>query len=49
MRNNYISVDKAIYATSIVAKHLDTDTVNTRKKFYKTTLPSNNIFTKANA
>ena len=34
------------YATSIVAKYLDTATVKASKKFYKTTLPSDMIFTK---
>ena len=49
MKDHSISVDQARYATSIVAKYLDTDTVNTSKKFYKTTLPYNTISTKANA
>ena len=37
---------QARYATSIVAKYLDTVTVKVRKKFYKTTLPADMIFTK---
>ena len=41
-----ISVDQARYATSIVAKYLDTATVKVGNKFYKTTLPSDMIFTK---
>ena len=41
-----ISVDQARYATSIVAKYLDTATGKVRNKFYKTTLPSCMIFTK---
>ena len=39
-------MEKARYATSIVDKYLDTDTVKAIKKFYKTTLPSYMIFTK---
>ena len=39
-------MDQARYATSIVEKYLDTATVKVRKKFYKTTLPADMIFTK---
>ena len=39
-------MDQARYATSIVTKFLDTDTVKARKKFYKTTFPADMIFTK---
>ena len=46
MRDHYISLDQAIYATSIVAKYSDTDTVKASTKFHKTTLPSDMIFTK---
>ena len=49
MRYHSIYVYKARYATSFVAKYLDTDTINTSAKFYKTTLPSDMIFTKADA
>ena len=35
-----------IYATSIVAKYLDTATVKVSTKFYKTTLPADMIFAK---
>ena len=35
------------YATSIVEKYLDTPTVKASTKFYKNTLPSDMIFTKA--
>ena len=49
MRDHYISVDKAIYATSVVVKYLYTATVKASTKFYKTTLPSDIIFTKADA
>ena len=46
LKDNYISVDQARYATSVVAKYLDTATVKVRKTFYKTTLPADMIFTK---
>ena len=49
MRYHSISVDQASYATSIVAKYLDTDTVNTSKKFYNNSFSSDMIFTKADA
>ena len=45
-RYHSISVDQARYATSIVAKYLDTATVKVSKKFYNTTLPAAMIFTK---
>ena len=37
---------QARYATSVVAKYLDNDTVKASTKFYKTILPSDMIFTK---
>ena len=46
LKDYSISVDQARYATSIVAKYLDTATVKVGNKFYKTTLPSKMIFTK---
>ena len=46
MREHSISVDQAIYATSIVAKYLDTATFKVSTKFYKTTLPADMVFTK---
>ena len=46
MKDHSISVDQARYATSIVAKYLDTATVKASTKFYNTTLPSDMIFTK---
>ena len=46
IRDHSISVDQARYATSIVAKYLDTTTVKTITKFYKTPLPLYMIFTK---
>ena len=49
MRDHSIYVDQARYATSIVAKYLDTTTVKLSTNFYKTTLPSDMIFTKISA
>ena len=46
MKDHSISVDQARYATSIVAKYLDTATVKVSTKFYKTKLPAHMIFTK---
>ena len=46
LKDHSISVDQARYATSIVAKYLETDTVKVSNKFYKTTLSSDMIFTK---
>ena len=46
MKDHSISVDQDGYATSIVAKYLDTSTVKASKKFYKTTFPDEMIFTK---
>ena len=46
LKYHSISVDQDRYATSIVAKYLDTATVKVSNKFYKTTLPSDMIFTK---
>ena len=46
MKDKYISVDQAIYATFIVAKYLNTATVKTSAKFYNTNLPNDMIFTK---
>ena len=46
LKDHSISVDQARYATSIVAKYLDTATVKVSKKIYKTTLPADMIFTK---
>ena len=49
MKDHSISVDQDRYATSIVVKYLDTDTVKASTKFYKTTFPSDIICTKADA
>ena len=46
MKDHYISVDQDIYATSILAKYLDTATVKAITRFYKNTLPYDIIFTK---
>ena len=46
LKDHSISMDQARYATSIVAKYLDTATVNLSKKLYKTTLPAGMILTK---
>ena len=46
MKDHSISVDQARYATSIVAKYVDTATVRVSTKYYKTTLPADMIFTK---
>ena len=49
MKDHSIYVDHDRYATSIVAKYLDTTKVKASTNFYKTTLPSDMIFTKADA
>ena len=46
MKDHSISVDQARYATSIVAKYLDTATFKVSTKFYRTTFPADMIFTK---
>ena len=46
LKNHSISLDQARYATSIVAKYLDTATVKVSKTIYKTKLPADMIFTK---
>ena len=49
MKDHYISVDQDRYDTSVVANNLDIYTVNTSTSFYKTTFPSDMIFTKSDA
>ena len=49
MKNHSISVYQDRYTTSILSKYLDTATFKTSKMFYNTTLPSDMIFTKADA
>ena len=46
IEDHSISVDQDRYATSIVAKYLDTSTVKSSTKFYKTTFTDDMIFTK---
>ena len=46
LKYHSISVNQARYATSIVEKYLDTDTVKVSNKFYNTTLPADMSFTK---
>ena len=49
IKDHYISVYQARYATSIVDKYLDTAKVNTSTKFYRTTFPSDMILTEDDA
>ena len=46
IKNHSIYVDQARYATSIVAKYLDTATVKLSTMFYKNTFTAEMIFTK---
>ena len=46
LKDHSIYVDQARYATSIVAKYLDTATFKVSNKFDKTTLPADMILTK---
>ena len=46
MNDHSISLYQYRYATYIVAKYMDTSAVNKSKRFYKTTFPSDKIFTK---
>ena len=46
LKDHSISLYQDRYATSIVAKYLDTTTVKVSKLFYKTTFPADMIFTK---
>ena len=49
IKDHSVSLDQDIYSTSVVARYLDTVTVKSSTKFYKTTLPSDMIFTKSYA
>ena len=49
MKDHFLFVDQARYDNSVVSKYLDTVTVKSRTKVYKTTLPSDMIFTKSDA
>ena len=46
IKDHPISMDQDRYATSTVAKYLNTDTFKASTKFYNTTLPADIIFTK---
>ena len=46
LKDHYISVDQARYATSVVTKYLDTYRLKKSTIFYKNTLTSDMIFTK---
>ena len=46
LKDHSISVDQAIYDSSIVVKYLDTATVKLSTNFYKTTFPADMISTK---
>ena len=46
MKYHSIFVDQTRYATSILAKYLDTATVKVSTKFYKIKVSSDMIFTK---
>ena len=46
LKDHYISVDQARYATSIVAKYLDIATIKENTDFHNTTLPHDIIFIK---
>ena len=49
IKDRYISVYQARYATSIVSKYLDPATVKRSTKYYNTTFPYDMIFTKSNS
>ena len=49
MKDHSISVYQDRYFTSIVAKYLDIEKVNTSTQFYNTTFPSDIIFAKYDA
>ena len=49
IKYHYISVDQNRYATYNVEKNLYTDTMKASTKIYKTTSPSDVMFTKADA
>ena len=45
LNDHYISLDKSIYATSVVSKYLYTSTIKENSNFLKTNLPHDMIFT----
>ena len=44
LKEHYISVDQYRYATSVIAKYLDTSKIEENKNFHKTTLPHDMLF-----
>ena len=46
LKDHYISVDQAEYATYVVVKYIYTITIKDNSKFHKTTLYHDIIFTK---
>ena len=46
MKGHSVLLYQSRYATYIVSKYMDTTKLNTSTQFYKTTLPSDMIFTK---
>ena len=49
LKDHFISVDQARYATYVAEKYLDTATIEENSKFRKTTLPHDIILTKEDA
>ena len=49
LKDRSIPMDQARYATSVVEKYLDTDTIKWNSKFHNTTLPHDIIFSKEHA
>ena len=49
LKDHYMSVYQARYATSVISKYLDTATIKENPKFHKTTLPHDMMFTKGYA
>ena len=49
LKDHYISVYQARYATYVVANYLDNDTIKENSKFHNTTLPYDIICTKEDA
>ena len=45
LKDHYISVDQARYATIIVAEYLDINTLKENSKYHNTTLPYDIILT----
>ena len=49
LKDHYISVDQAGYATYVVVKYIYTITIKYNSKFRKTTLPHDMIFNKVDS